>query len=60
MNGILRMKNSTAISSQVPPDSLLYVSAGNLPESPVDESEMTRKQIWKHNRSEVVVCDDTS
>jgi hypothetical protein len=42
------------ISHQVSPASLLEVSAGNCQRALVDESGMTRIQMGKHNRTEMV------
>jgi hypothetical protein len=43
MKEVLRRQNSTAVSRQVSPDSLLYVSTGNCRGALVDESGMIRK-----------------
>jgi hypothetical protein len=47
-------QNSTIISRQVSPASLLVASAGNCQRALVEESEMIRAQIGTRHRSEMV------
>jgi predicted transcriptional regulator len=53
MNEILRRQNSTTISRQAFPASLLYVSAGNCQRALVDESVMIRNKMGTPNRTEM-------
>jgi hypothetical protein len=54
MEEILRRQNSTVILRQVPPVSLLGVSASNFQRALMDKTRMIRNHMGTHNISETV------